>query len=396
MSANETIVKMVSDMEKVTGKIDHEAILGRAGGQYPYSFCIHPRTDAKTDAVTIIPFLKLLSKDFLERNLWKAPCLAYPNKASYYREGKEPAGWNILVPMTSSMMYRKREYAIEKITQGILLAKRMGAGNVGFGAITSPIMNGGLEMLNWRKNSKEARTCGIFGTNGNTMTVYDVITGVERTARLLRHNAEEEYISIIGAGGSIAQAVSRIWAIQGRKLILIENNVRRMDALKEKIAIEAPSNNQIIYAKSVDEKIDSRDTNGSLMRKSTIKVVLVATAGGQVIQKHHLNENDLVYDDTVPKATSRSLKEECPSVVFVDGGNVEVSGFKLGCNIGLLPNRIYMCYTETMILAKRGIRRDFLGDVDIRNVPVLGQLFEEEKEYFRQADFTSFGEIIKF
>lgn len=279
--------------------------------------------------------------------------------------------------MATQRFMKKR--AMEKITKAITTGLEMSGGEhiiVSLGALTSPITNQGLDLI------PIFREKPVSFTTGNPLTAYVTIKAVENIYfQKNRRDISNENVAVLGATGSVGNAISEYFAARGCNMILCARNMVKLDALKEKI----------MNAKIADRGTVETTTDIARIRES--KVVVVTTASNSVLIKPEMCARDaIIYDDTVPRNTSESIIAERPDVTVVDGGIIEMPHIDYGVvTMGLPGRRTYACQVEAMLLAKENVKSNFLGNVTLEQVRFIGQLFEKHKSEFFIAPFTCFG-----
>jgi len=262
---------------------------------------------------------------------------------------KPTKGLIISLPITAEYMLKEKAEAKKKVVQAIKYAKKRGAKIIGLGSLTSPVVGGGVDV---------AGRYGVRITNGNALTAYMTMGGIKESADKLGINLSESTVAVVGATGSIGQAVSKLLVrdYEVAELVVIGRTPENVDALRAEIKKINPNAN--IVAR----------TDMNIV--STADVVVVATsASGAIMGSEHLKKDALVYDITQPQNVPESIREERPDVVVVDGAIVQLpEGVSFKFNLGIPPQTTFACMAETIILAAENLNYDSVGKVTIDQV----------------------------
>lgn len=323
-------------------------------------------------------FTKLLS--MLPRRLTNRVLLWSPPLVTgriYSEDGT--VGWIVTIPMTARQMLEsfrgsseQRRNLTDKLVQAVEISKRMGAEIVGLGAMTAPVTRGGATLV--------GKVNGVGITNGNALTAVVTVRGVLAAAEKAGIDLNSSGIAIVGAAGSVGNAVSLLLAESLGKcqLLLVSRTLGNLRQLKETIETGNKEARVRIFS-----------------RISAIKecdLVIVTTSGPDVIiQKEHLKEGTLVYDDTQPKNVSREIARD-PNFLVVDGSVVRIPGIRNTMDIGLPgSNDMYACEAEAWLLAKQERFGDFaIGKEVIKEAKAAQEMVRGHR--INLAPFTSFGE----
>ncbi len=320
-----------------------------------FAFLVHPRD--LSDVQRKYPFMKNFPNWFLKLFiylLWPVIC---SQVTGLKREnGEEIKGWIIGCPLTADQMLRNRKLAKKRILKTARLAEKLGVKIIGLGALTSSLTNGGLELIN--------RIQTPLAT-GNSYTAAITLEGVDRIIKEKNMDLRSNWIAIVGATGSIGEAVSKILANRAPKLILIGRTLKHLYSLEDSI-------------RKINQEIE---VEVSTDIRSIIKadIVIVATSSTEaLIKEEHLKIGAVVYDVTQPQNVSPDIAEIRKDVLVIDGGLVETPGINFHFNFGLPREITFACLAETMLLALEGkFDRSFAGRVKINQVKRLKQLGEK-------------------
>lgn len=338
-----------------------------------FAFLIHPRN--LDDVFRKYPFLKFFPEKFVNFFLRKsAPIIISKIDGLVSKKtGLRANGLLISVGMTAKEMLAHRDLAKIEVIQAVRLAKKMGAEIVGLGALTSPMVNGGKDLVG---------QYGIKVTNGNTLTVGMTMEGIRKALSLNSKDSQRLIFAVVGATGSTGSAISKLIARDNLadRLILIGRNTEKLTFLKKEIF------NSFNLGVSISVSTTSL--------KDADVVIVATSASGAVISSDLLKKNAIVYDITQPRNTSEFIQKERPDVTVIDGALVKLpKGVGIDFDSGLPENVTFSCLSETMILAAENIPSDFsVGDVDIEKVDFIVSL--ANKYGIKIAPLMSWGKQI--
>lgn len=348
---------------------------------------IHPRHSLKEDCVCTMPELSNATEQELENIMSEMPPVIYP----FADELEKNSGGGLISAillkgsqiisddMATQRLLKKR--AMEKIVQAVNLGLEKSKGKhliVSLGALTSPISNQGKDLLTVFADKP------VSFTTGNPLTAYFTIKAVELLSAFRGINLQNDGIFILGASGSVGGAVSEHFASKGCRVNLSARNEAKLAEMKKRI----------VERWNLDEKNIAISTNLDNLNQHRM-VVVTAASNTVLIQPHHCAQNAVIYDDTVPRNTSAEIIHKRPDVWVIDGGIVEMPFIDYGkVTMGLPGRRTYACQVEAMLLAKEGIKDNFVGNVTLEQVEFVGKLLEKHEKEFHLAPFTSFGREI--
>jgi len=245
------------------------------------------------------------------------------------KAGKEIKGWLIGVPMTAKQLLERREVAQKRIIQAIKKAEKLGAKIVGLGALTSPVTNGGLDIID---------KINIKVTTGNALTVGISFKHIQQ---IIEKNNYIQKIAIIGATGSIGQALSKLIVknYPEKELLLFARTKGNLDNLEEDLL-------QI----SSQAKIHKALTHFNELTEVDL-IIMATSAPDALIEFAYLKQGSIIYDITQPKNISMNQIESRPDVKFYDGGLVIIPELKGRLPLDLPQNAAFACLGETILLA---------------------------------------------
>jgi len=330
-----------------------------------FAFIIHPRDIS--DTVRKYPLMRILPPPMINLICRYSPPLIASEITGLksYTTGKPIKGYLLICPLTARQLLNNREVGKRRIKATISLAEKLGAKIVGFGALTSSITSGGVDLV---KNSK----IGI--THGRSLTAGMSIIGIKELARIKNLNLSQLTVAIVGATGITGEAVSKLLISEGvKKFILVAKELERLPQLqKEMMEIKT----------SLLIKISTR-----IHSIKNAEIVMIATSSPEIlITSEDLKYGAVVYDVTQPQNISPTIVQNRKDLLIVDGGIVNTPGINYHFDIGLPLETTFACLAETLILAAEGKYNSHLvGKVQLEKVEEMIKL--AEKYNFTHAPF---------
>jgi acetylornithine/succinyldiaminopimelate/putrescine aminotransferase/acyl-CoA synthetase (AMP-forming)/AMP-acid ligase II/predicted amino acid dehydrogenase/acyl carrier protein len=295
--------------------------------------------------------------------------------------GKAAYGEFILIPRRAEeLMAMAPRDAVEEIRAAVLLGQARGAKIVGLGAYTSVVTHGGLNL----------RTTGVPPlTTGNSFTV----AAAHRTVRLAAAERAWELprrtVAVVGAAGSIGQALSILLTQDAGRLILLgnpahpEESRERLLQLAGRIvcSLSELRNGSPFPEASVagcvaalglepavrPDRAGLARLGGELIRRTDAVTVSVDSASllpeadvvvcctnttERMVRADRLRPSAIVCDISRPSNVGAKVRDQRPDVMVVNGGVVRLPGnSSLGFNASLAAGCAYACMAETMMLA---------------------------------------------
>lgn len=326
-----------------------------------FAFLVHPRADLRQDMARLARPLGIVPNIVYDHALRRLP-LPPLRFASVDLDGRE-VGRLILVPFGARHLLTDRRAGARKVAQAVDLAAATGSDLVGLGGLTSPVTNGGRQLM--RRND-------IGVTNGNAFTAATV----HRQVRSILATAPSGRVAVVGATGSVGSAVTRLLARDGlgADLLLVARDRQRLSGLAETVGARTATDLAAVATCDI--------------------VVLLTSAADALVGPGHLGRGAVVLDATQPRNTSPDLLRRRPDVRVLDGGVVDVPGLRLrGGSIGLAPGQAFACLAETMLLSLHGHRGHFsLGRPTLDQVDRIVEIADVFGDLsFRPATPSSFG-----
>lgn len=342
-----------------------------------FAFLVHPRD--LSDVFKKYPLLKFFPEK-ITRSLLKiiSPIVISRVNGLVSLTTKLPVnGILVSIGMTADEMLKNRDVAKKEVIKAVEFSRKKGAKIVGLGALTSSVVNGGVDLVGKYE---------VDITNGNTLTVGMAMLGI-RKAVAMKNIATRPIFAVVGATGSVGSAISKLIAKDNLadKLLLIGRTPKNLVSLRDLMV----SN----YKNYPDSKI-AISTNLSDLKD--VDVVVVATsADSALIQGVFLKKNAIVYDITQPRNTSEMIKIERPDILVVDGAIARLPEWvNYNFNLGLPKGTAFSCLAETMLLSTGESYVDSsVGDVDIEKVSII--MDSASRHGITLAPLTSWGEEIE-
>jgi len=340
-----------------------------------FAFLVHPRN--LDDVYRRFPVLKFFPRIIVRYVLrhFRPIVLTKVTGLVSKKDGLRKDGLIITLTNIAEDMLADRKFASKKVVQAVKFAKKKGVKIVGLGALTSPVVGGGKDLIG---------KYGVAVTNGNALTAAMTMDGIKRSAQLKKILMNESTVAVVGATGSIGEAVSLFLAKEdmAKELIIIGRTPEHLDTLLLKLKKISNSNFRITIS-----------TDVSIIKKAD--VVIVATSSRDaLIKEHDLKKNALIYDITQPQNVSISIKDKRKDILVVDGAIVQLpdnAGPRF--NIGLPYGTTFACLAETMILAAEDPQNNFsIGKVKLEQITHIARLAETYD--LKLAPLRSWGDII--
>jgi len=286
---------------------------------------------------------------------------------------KEVNGAIVSITTTAETMLKDRILGRKKVEEGVIFAnKKLGARYVGLGSLTSPIVGGGVDLSQQRD---------VYITNGNALTAAMTIEGILTATKLANLDLSKTTVGIVGATGSIGQAVAKMLAEDCgvSRLVLVGRTPQNLEGLQKELREISP------------EADISISTNISAISKSML-VVVATSAANAIISEEHLAQGAVVYDITQPQNVPERIKQTRPDVRVIDGALVTMpDGLSIRFDLGVPNGQTFSCLAETILIANQDEGKDFsVGHVRVDQARFIRGIALAHG--FAPAPLTSFGE----
>jgi acetylornithine/succinyldiaminopimelate/putrescine aminotransferase/acyl-CoA synthetase (AMP-forming)/AMP-acid ligase II/predicted amino acid dehydrogenase/acyl carrier protein len=320
--------------------------------------------------------------------------------------GKAAYGEFILVPRRAEELRTMAPHkAVAEVMEAVKLAKKRGAKIVGLGAYTSVVTQGGLSL---KGNGLPPLT------TGNSYTVIAARQTIRLAAAERGWSLPRRAVAVVGAGGSIGQALSVLLARDAGRLILLGNPSHPLESRERLLQVagrivwelrdvaEFQAGSIASWVAELDFDLPARPDRASLMRLGEelirrtgavavsvdansylpeVDVVVCCTSTTErLISEDNLRRSAVVCDVSRPSNVAAHVRMRRQDVMVLDGGVVRLpGGSSLGFNAALPKGNAYACMAETMMLAMEQRYQDAgLGfDLPLEKVLEMERLAEE-------------------
>jgi acetylornithine/succinyldiaminopimelate/putrescine aminotransferase/predicted amino acid dehydrogenase len=246
-------------------------------------------------------------------------------------------GWFLGLPFTSrELLALPPEEALRWVKKGVRTARKLGAGIVGLGALTSVVSQGGAALLDE----------GVGITTGNSYTVAAAMESLALAARKLGIDPGREACAVIGATGSIGRACASLCAdLCGVVILVGHQNGRAMPERLAKLARD--------IERGSDREPRVRWTTDIAEALEQARLVVCATSSPDpVIRPEWLRPGMIICDIARPSDLPPGIAAERDDLLVLDGGVVSLpERVELGWNFGFEPGTAFACMAETISLA---------------------------------------------
>ncbi len=340
-----------------------------------FAFIIHP-IEPKRDVSRKYPLLgRLLTErqiDFLS-TFFPPVYLSEVTGVTSAATGKQIKGWLIACPYTPRRMLELPESVVyHKIIQTGHLAESLGAQILGLGAYTSVVGDAGVTV---------ARELAIPVTTGDALTVSVAVQAVCSAADTMSIPLGNATAAVVGATGAIGRVCAELLAGKVGQLMLIANDLSKLEALRERLQPRAVS--PLVVGTTMD-----------LLSRAEL-ILTVTSALHAVIEPEDLRPGSVVCDVARPRDVSVMVSQARDDILVLDGGMVDVPGpVDFHFNFGFPPGKAYACMAETMTLALEGRFEDYTvgKEISLERVNEIAAL--AHKHGFRLSGFRSFERAV--
>jgi len=336
-----------------------------------FAFIIHP-IDPKRDVSRKFPLLgRLLTEREIDllSTLFPPVYLSEITGITSAANGKQIKGWLVACPYTPRRMLELPERTVYgKIVQTGRMAEALGAQILGLGAYTSVVGDAGLTI---------ARELAVPVTTGDAFTVSVAVQAVCAAADAMGIALHNATAAVVGATGAIGRVCSELLVGQVGGLILIANDLTKLEVLRERLRREARS--PVLVGTTTD------------MLAQADLILTVTSALNAVIQPADLRPGSIICDVARPRDVSAMVVQARDDILVIDGGMVNVPGpVDFHFNFGFPPGKAYACMAETMTLALEGRFEDYTvgKEISLQRVNEIATL--AYKHGFRLSGFRSF------
>jgi predicted amino acid dehydrogenase len=336
-----------------------------------FAFIIHP-IDPKRDVSRKYPFLgKVLTEkqiDFFS-TFFPPVYISEIEGITSQATGKQIKGWFLACPYTPRRMMQLPERTVyRKIIQTGHAAEKLGANILGLGAFTSVVGDAGVTI---------AKGLDIPVTTGDSYTVMMAVQAIREAAKVMDIKMSDATVAVVGATGSIGRVCAELIAGEAARTLLIARDEKKLEALQEKLKVQARS--ELCISTTMDVLKDAQ------------LILTVTSAIHDVIRPEHLQPGSVVCDVARPRDVSAMVAAVRDDILVIDGGMVDVPGpVDFHFNFGFPEGKAYACMAETIALALEGRFEDYTVGKDLTLSRVQEITAIAEKHGFRMSGFRSF------
>lgn len=235
------------------------------------------------------------------------------------------------------------------IGQAVDLAIREGCQVAGLGGYTSILT----------RNGKWLQDKPIRLTTGNSYTVATALRALTDAAVDIGMDVGAATAAVLGAGGNIGSALSRLLAGRVARLLLIgrPGRLSPLEGLRQQILEDHPS----LTPEAVVVTADL-----CALQQARLIACASNSANPLVFPELLRQRRVVICDISVPGDVDESVSQTRPDVRIIRGGVVRSSRnprFHIP-GIPLPPGHLYACMTETILMGLEGLKTHFsLGDI---------------------------------
>jgi len=315
----------------------------------PYSFVwiVHSRNIQ--DFYRHLPLARVLPKKIVEvicRILW--PFIVSDITGLKDKNGKHKIGCILGIPLLPQQILNNKVLAEKRILQGLKLAEKIGAQNVGLGGYNSSITKGGETV--YKKTS-------LYLTNGYALLSGLAITAIKKILRSQRKNFNNLRFGIIGATTIPGKILAEFLIRKGvEKIILVGKTQEHLEELKQKC---------LQFNRSAIIKIttDIRNINDCDF------IIIATNTSSIVIPPEYIKNNSIIFDITQPPNPFTNKLRLKKDIKVISGLAVNIPKINCHFDLGLSLEQVYPCLAEVILLVKEDKKENFgIGDVSLIQV----------------------------
>lgn len=335
-----------------------------------FVFLVHPRTDE--DLYLAFPFFRFLGRrigQWILNHLW--PVIGPPITGVDGIRGR-----TIFCPWTVEMMLDNPEGAQEAIQRAADVARNLGAGYLGTGALTASMTRLGRDL----------RGNGMVVTTGHAATT---LLGARILLEALRRSGidpETAAVAVVGAGGNIGGTVSRYLLGRVRKLLLLDLDrggaIRRMHELADQACSKGMLAEVIVVKDQVDYK--------SLFTADGVFTATSAT--DSFLKAAWLKPGAVLVEDSQPLAMSYSEAAKHDGLAIQVLARIPGVDAHFRFQRGVGREVHYTCLAELIALALDGGEKGVTGPVTARGAARVEAALR--KAGYDRLVFQSYGRAI--
>jgi len=317
-----------------------------------------------------IPILKYLPFSLVEKIFWYLPARWSYVVASHFDIIGQAEAYIVGIALTPKQMNSPRKDIVrKKILAATLYAQnKLGCDFLMLGGLTAPATSAGLFLT-------EHAQVKLNVTTGNAYTAAITLHSVYKAVEMAKLNLSELTVAVIGATGTIGEAVSRVLEDQVKDLILVGIDQEKLNRLNSKMLK------------------DNHITTKNLGEIAKADIVVTATSHPDaLIDPKILKRKSIVIDVAEPSDMPKDFELQRPDVINIDGGRVKWPNVDPGPILGITKNVGFACITEGLMQTLEDDRQHHVGSIDL---DYLKKTEEWGKKYgWGVADFTSFDKPV--
>lgn len=318
--------------------------------KYNFAFLVHSR-----DYRDIYKKFKLAR--FIPRKIIELWCFFWPpifvTEIRLNHPNKAIKGMVIAIPMTAEQMIKNKERAIKRVSQAIRKAEKKGIKNIGLGALTSSVTNGG-ELV--KKDNLNI-------TTGNSLTAS---VAIEHIKEILQNNNIKK-IGIVGGTGSIGTGIISVIVdmYPEKEYIVFARTEKNLNTL---LAETRKRHREVFIEGRIKDLTDLINCD---------LVVVTTSASDAIIHSQHLKKNCIIYDVTQPQNIDKKTLAHRKDLVIYDGGLIYSENVDFNFSLGLPKKVIFSCLGETILLAAENFQGNFLGKTNTENIKLIKNISDK-------------------
>ncbi len=254
-----------------------------------------------------------------------------------------------------------------RIMESVMYSQQeLGAGVIGLGALTASVTGGG----SWLEKQKE-----VYATitNGGSVTAMIAEDGLREI--IARSGIKHPRVAIVGTYGVIGTALSRMLC-EEYPLIMMGRNRVRLERLYRSL-----------------QRKGTISTSMESLREADI-VITVTNSPETFARAEYFKEGAIIYDIAQPPNVKRSLLEERPDIVRIDGAFVDIPGIDISFDMRTGRGRTFACLVETILIALEDMEGDFCGELKLDQIERFREVCR--KYGFAHSPFTQYGEPLDY
>lgn len=229
-----------------------------------------------------------------------------------------------------------QDFVLNRITQAVRRAEKLGAKIATLGGFASVIGNEGEEV---------SKRVNIAVTSGNTYTAALAIEGILKASYYMDLNLNDATLAVIGATGDIGSICTKILSKKIKKLNLVARNENKLSEFADKM--ENENNAEVMIYKSSKEALSEADI-----------ILTVTSAISAIIEPSYIKPGAIVCDVAIPANIAKEVVSMRNDVFVFEGGLAKLPyqhEIKDRVFNELMPTgSIYGCLAEGVVLAFEG------------------------------------------